>query len=90
MGLTSIYWEESNCTSWPRHTAHITGGDITGGGSQTGEPYGSGGWGLADLTIYVSAYYRIFLTPASNTTQGFRMQRVRVRANAYFGLRARP
>lgn len=45
-------------------------------------------WGLSDLAIFVSAFHN-YIVSVDNTTDGFVMQRVRVRANAWFGLNGR-
>ena len=41
-----------------------------------------GPWAMEDLSIYVTAYHQ-FVIHVDNRTDGFRMQRVRVRANAW-------
>ncbi len=44
----------------------------------------TGSWGVQDLSVYVSGFHNIIFD-ASNTTNGFFLRRVRVRANAFFG-----
>jgi len=97
MAMTALYWQEYNntpaaCNSFVMSNyGYITPGKPKAKGSSDGSVAESTlptNWGLADMSIYVTAYYRVFLSMGyhmGNTTNGFRMIRVRVRANAYFG-----
>lgn len=86
--LVSLYWQEAN-------TSRFTEQLFTG--ATPAHPNGTVTWGLSDLTIYVTAYYKTLLAdgPVScnnvappwgctSSAVGFAMRRVRIRANAYF------
>ena len=51
-------------------------------GQLTNAP-GSTSWGVRDLAVTVNTYYTSVFN-VTNNTDGFRMQRVRVRANSFF------
>jgi hypothetical protein len=91
MAMTALYWQEYNNTPAACNDFVMSNyGYITPGkGKATSSSNGSvaesrTNWGIADMSIYVTAYYRVFLSAGyhmGNTTDGFRMIRVRIRAN---------
>ena len=84
--LVSLYWAEETfanhseyfLTGWP---AAIQNDGLTPSYTNTTT------WGMSDLTMYASAYYRLMIVDTMSEgviSEGFTVKNVRIRANAYF------
>ena len=79
--LVSIFFRE--VSSDAQSIGALVSGDSVEDGTEGVKPAES--WAMTDLAIYVSGYYSTVVDVAPECGR-FRMQRVRVRAAAYFGL----
>jgi hypothetical protein len=88
MGLTGVYFAEATESTAPyayitldTNASLLAAASSDQIGSRAPSPTA---WGLADLTVFISAYHNIVIDVA-NVTDGFIMRRVRTRVNAFFG-----
>ena len=84
--LTAIYFAEATVATAPyAYFSLLSTGDVGPGAGKGRQAVGvtASSWGVSDLTVFITAYHNIVFD-VSNKTDGFWLQRVRVRANAWF------
>lgn len=81
MELTGIYFAEDTPASAPyAYFSLAAGGPVESPRTSAGVT--SSSWAVTDLSVFITAFHNIVFD-AGNTTNGFWLQRVRVRANAW-------
>ena len=76
-GATAVYFAEATPATAP--AAYLALNDSAAAEA----PGGVAAWGVSDLTLYVTGFHYHVLA-ASNYTDGFHLERVTLRANAFF------
>jgi hypothetical protein len=81
--LTAIYFEEATPKTAPYAYFALAPSNSTAPERRVASGVTATSWGVTDLTVFITAFHNIVFD-AANITDGWWLQRVRVRANAWF------